>query len=252
MAGVMVNALKSLSMKVLVERPISVERPARTMSGSPILFLNIATVVAVPFILIDGFRMGDWPVVIGGFMVWVAMAIVWRGFFTLEPNEACVLVGWGHYHGTVREAGFHWTNPFFRKKPVSLRVQTLCIEKLKVHGRDGAPVELAATVVWRVAETARATFDVNCVADYVQHHCENAARQLAGKLADAGEGLGGADGVNGSGASLRGAIGNLQSALRHDLQERVMRAGVTIEEVRVTQRCEKWHPHSHAESISAA
>ena len=230
-------------MKVLVERPISVERPARTMSGSPILFLNIATVVAVPFILIDGFRMADWPVVVGGFLVWVAMGIVWRGFFTLEPNEACVLVGWGQYHGTVREAGFHWTNPFFRKKPVSLRVQTLCIEKLKVHDKHGAPVELAATVVWRVAETARATFDVNCVADYVQHHCENAARLVAGKLAEP---------IDESSDSIRRGISNLQSTLRHDLQERVMRAGVTIEEVRVTQRCEKWHAAQSSESLSAA
>ena len=233
---------KCLSMKVLVERPISVERPARTMSGSPILFLNIATVVAVPFILIDGFRMADWPVVVGGFLVWIAMGIVWRGFFTLEPNEACVLVGWGHYHGTVRETGFHWTNPFFRKKPVSLRVQTLCIDRLKVNDKHGAPVELAATVVWRVAETARATFDVNCVADYVQHHCENAARLVAGKLAES---------IDESSDSLRRGISNLQATLRHDLQERVMRAGVTIEEVRVTQRCEKWHAHS-AESLSAA
>jgi regulator of protease activity HflC (stomatin/prohibitin superfamily) len=242
-------------MKVLVERPISVERPARTMSGSPILFLNIATVVAVPFILIDGFRMGEWPVVVGGFLVWVAMAIVWRGFFTLEPNEACVLVGWGHYHGTVRETGFHWTNPFFRKKPVSLRVQTLCIDKLKVNDKHGAPVELAATVVWRVAETARATFDVNCVADYVQHHCENAARLVAGKLSEGANGLDGGDGGNGTGDSMRRGILNMQATLRHDLQERVMRAGVTIEEVRVTQRCEKWlagHSHAHAESLSAA
>ncbi|HUS37430.1 MAG TPA: SPFH domain-containing protein [Verrucomicrobiae bacterium] len=245
-------------MKVLVERPISVERPARTMSGSPILFLNIATVVAVPFILIDGFRMADWPVVVGGFLVWVAMGIVWRGFFTLEPNEACVLVGWGQYHGTVREAGFHWTNPFFRKKPVSLRVQTLCIEKLKVNDKHGAPVELTATVVWRVAETARATFDVNCVADYVQHHCENAARLVAGKLSEGanglggGEGVGGVNGVGGSGEATRRGIGYLQSTLRHDLQERVMRAGVTIDEVRVTQRCEKWHAAQSSESLSAA
>jgi regulator of protease activity HflC (stomatin/prohibitin superfamily) len=229
-------------MKVLVERPISVERPARTMSGSPILFLNVATVVAVPFILIDGFRMGEWASVVGGVLVWVAMGVVWRGFFTLEPNEACVLVGWGHYHGTVRDTGFHWTNPFVRKKPVSLRAQTLCVEKLKVHDKQGAPLEMAATVVWRVTETARATFDVSNVEDYVRHHCENAVRHIGCKLPELAE--------ENSDAVRRG-LTQLQQTLRHELQQRVSRAGVTIDEVRLTQRCVNWMS-SNAGALSAA
>lgn len=229
-------------MKVLVERPISVERPARTMSGAPILFLNLATVVTVPFILIDGIRMAEWASVVGGALVWVVMAVVWRGFFTLEPNEGCVLVLGGQYSGTVRDSGFHWTNPFARKKPVTLRAQTLCVEKLKLHDKQGAPVEMAATIVWRVTETARATFDVANVDDYVRHQCENAVRHTGSKLPDV---------ADENADAIRRGITSLQQTLRHDLQQRVSRAGVTIDEIRLTQRCENWTP-ANTNTLSTA
>jgi regulator of protease activity HflC (stomatin/prohibitin superfamily) len=220
-------------MKVLAERRISVERPARTMSGLPIMALIIATVVAVPFILMDGIRMGEWASVVGAVVVLGAMAVVWRGFFTLEPNEACVLMSSGEYDGTVREPGFHWTNPFARKKPVSLRAQSLCIEKLKVHNGEGEPVEFAAVVVWRVTDTARAVLDVHSAGDFVRDQCGNAVRHMISNLVEP---------ADESPAVLRRGVGQIQEHLRSELQERVIRAGVTVDEVRVTQRCESWKP----------
>lgn len=212
------------------------------MSGAPILFLFVATIVAVPFILIDGFRMGEWASVVGGVLVWIAMAVVWRGFFTLEPNEACVLVLGGHYSGTVRDTGFHWTNPFARKKPITLRAQTLCVGKLKIQDKQGAPLEIAATIVWRVTETARATFDITNVEDYVRHQCESAVRHIASKLPEDTEE---------NAEALRRGLTQLQQALRHELQQRVSRAGVNIDEVRLTQRCENWMA-ANSSALSAA
>src|ERR1041385_6839000 len=89
------KCFESAGMKVLAERPISVERPARTISGVPILALNLATCVTVPFILVDGFRMADWPSMIGGVLVLAAMFIMWRGFFTVGPNECWIVMAWG-------------------------------------------------------------------------------------------------------------------------------------------------------------
>src|SRR5437763_15500563 len=102
-------------MKASDDRPVSVEMRVNTMSGFPILALNLATCITIPFILVDGIRMAEWGNVAGAAIVILAMYVIWRGFVALQPNEACVLIAWGEYRGTVREDGFHWTNPFARK-----------------------------------------------------------------------------------------------------------------------------------------
>ena len=221
-------------MKLLAERQVSMERPARTISGLPILALNLATCVTVPFILIDGARMGEWFSVCGGLLVLIAMSVMWRGFFTVGPNDSFVIVTWGNYCGTVRDNGFHWVNPFARKTLVSLRARSLAVDRLRVHDKQGAPVELAAAIVWRVVETARATFDVNCVDEFVRAQCESAVRHLAANINEPFDAH--------NAALMRRGVGELQMHLKTSLQERVTRAGVTIDEVRLTQRCERWAP----------
>jgi regulator of protease activity HflC (stomatin/prohibitin superfamily) len=115
-----------------------------------------------------------------------------------------------------------------------LKARSLCVDRLKVHDRQGAPIELAATIVWRVVETARATFDVHNVDDYVRVQCDSAVRHLASNICQP---------LDGHNASLmRRGVSELQGNLKNVLQERVLRAGVTIDEVRLTQRCEKWAP----------
>src|SRR6185436_3329068 len=107
-------------MKGLAERPVSIERPARTVSGAPIMALNVATCVAVPFILWDGARMGEWPSVFGGLLVLTSMMLMWKGFITAGPNDSWVIVSGGDYRGTIRENGYHWVNPFAQKIPMTL------------------------------------------------------------------------------------------------------------------------------------
>jgi regulator of protease activity HflC (stomatin/prohibitin superfamily) len=148
------------------------------------------------------------------------------GHFTLQPNSACVLVLFGEYRGSVRESGFFWTNPFMTKLKISLRARNLETQKLKVNDKRGNPIEIAAVVVWRVSDTAQARFDVDSYVDYVKIQCETAVRHLANSYAyDHGE-----EGE----ITLRSGVDEVSAALCRELQERVGKAGVVIDEARLT------------------
>jgi len=176
------------------------------------------------------------------------------GFFSLQPNEARVLVLFGAYKGTVRKSGFHWGNPFYTNGPqgqqtprkrlnqapadnppanrtlgrnkISLRARTLNGEKLKVNDRRGNPVEIAAVVVWRVQDTAQAVFDVDNYDNYVTTQSESALRHLASRYSydDGGD----------NEATLRSNVDEVSQALRAELEERLSKAGVTVDEARLT------------------
>lgn len=148
------------------------------------------------------------------------------GFFTLQPNEAAVLILFGHYRGTVRESGFFFTNPFNKKLKISLRARNLNGEQLKVNEKRGNPIEIAAVVVWRVRDTAQATFDVDSYESYVKIQSESAVRHVASSYAyDDGEP---------NEITLRGSADEVSAALTHELQERLAKAGVQVEEARLT------------------
>jgi len=148
------------------------------------------------------------------------------GYFTLQPNEARVLVLFGAYQGTVRDSGWHWTNPLNTKLRVSLRVRNLQGERLKVNDKRGNPVEIAAIVIWRVEDTAQAVFDVEHYEEFVRIQTESALRHVASSYPyDHGEG---------NETTLRGGMDEVAMALKKELQERVSRAGVVIEDTRLT------------------
>src|SRR5581483_2029295 len=157
--------------------------------------------------------------------------IAMGGFFTLQPNEACALVLFGAYRGTERRDGFHWTNPFNRKMKVSLRARNLNGDKLKVNDKNGNPIEIAAVVVWRVQDTAQAVFDVQDYESYVRIQSESAVRHLASTYAyDHGE-------ANENGQNeitLRSGVDEVSKALLTELQERLAKAGVAVDEARLT------------------
>jgi regulator of protease activity HflC (stomatin/prohibitin superfamily) len=148
------------------------------------------------------------------------------GHFTLQPNGACTLVMFGDYRGTVRTSGFFWTNPFMTKLKISLRTRNMETQKLKVNDKRGNPIEIAAVVVWRVEDTAQALFDVDNYLEYVKIQSETAVRHLANSYAyDHGE-----EGE----ITLRSGVDEVSAALCRELQERVGKAGVVIEEARLT------------------
>jgi len=101
------------------------------------------------------------------------------GFVIINPNESRVLVLFGTYKGTILNNGFFWINPFFEKKKVSLRARNLNGTPVKVNDKMGNPIEIAAVVVWKVKETAKAVFEVDDYHQYVLVQCEAAIRHLA-------------------------------------------------------------------------
>ena len=166
-----------------------------------------------------------WPLIYGVPLLVTAIFVCF-GYFTLQPNEGRVLILFGAYRGTAKDDGFRWTNPLNTKQLISLRARNLNGEKLKVNDKRGNPIEIAAVVVWRVDDTAQASFDVDNYVEYVEVQSESAVRHLANCYAyDHGEG---------EETMLRSGVEEVSSALQQELQERLAKAGVAVEEARLT------------------
>jgi regulator of protease activity HflC (stomatin/prohibitin superfamily) len=210
------------------------ERSVYTPSGWAILPLDILLLlggIAVIIHIVSTAAPGQSQLgeAISAIALIILAVFLMPGFFTLQPNVACVLVLFGAYRGTERRDGFHWTNPFNRKLRVSLRARNLNGEKLKVNDKNGNPIEIAAVVVWRVEETAQAMFDVQDYENYVRIQSESAVRHLANSFAyDHGE--------NGeqSEITLRSGVDEVSKKLSSELQERLGKAGVMVDEARLT------------------
>jgi regulator of protease activity HflC (stomatin/prohibitin superfamily) len=162
---------------------------------------------------------------VAGFVLALAITLS-KGLFILQPNESALLLFFGSYQGTVRNTGFRWTNPFCRRIKISLRARNLVSEILKVNDRLGNPVEIAGIVVWRMADTAQATFDVENYEQYVRIQIEAAIRHLANQFAY--------DNDEDGRLTLLSGGDQLFQVLHAELQERLARAGVNVEEARLT------------------
>lgn len=165
-----------------------------------------------------------------GILLWalvlIADLIALGGLFVVQPNQGVVLQLFGRYVGTVRDAGLRWTNPFYSKKPVSLRIRNFETSKLKVNDHDGNPVEIGAVVVWNVVDTAQAVFQVDNYENYVHVQSEAAVRNLASAYPyDSHE-----DHV----ISLRGHTAAVAEHLKNEIHERLSVAGVDILEARIS------------------
>jgi hypothetical protein len=178
------------------------------------------------------------------------------GYFTLQPKEARVLILFGNYKGTVRESGFYWANPLYARSrgrvsqnnpqgnrlpvaksqggtaaqilrtKISLRANNFNTEALKVNDKRGNPVEIAAVVVWCVENTAQAVFDVEDYGGYVAVQSESALRTIASRYAY--------DQGTEHEITLRGGADDVAVALKDELQVRLAKAGVIVEEARLT------------------
>lgn len=244
---------------------VSSERAVKVLSGWPMLAVNLALLLGgiawfvAAVVHARGMTPGEVATHLVAASLTEALAIVLLvGHFTLQPNEARVLILFGAYKGTVRDSGFHWGNPFYarvrakvpahpaqvvmqktaqgREQPVlvevsrsatiSLRLHNFISDRLKVNDKRGNPVEIAVVVVWRVADTARAAFDVEDYESYVQIQSEAALRHIASLFAyDHGEQ---------AEPTLRESGDAVGQALRGEVQTRLERAGVVVEEARIT------------------
>lgn len=211
----------------------STEREVSVWNGWMALAANLALLALAIYLFVSALMAGardanDFPVaqLIASIVLQIVAIIMLTGHFTLQPNQSRVLILFGAYHGTVKTSGFHWANPFYQKPLVSLRAHNFNTEKLKVNDKRGNPIEVAAVVVWRVRDTAQSIFDVEDCEEYVEVQSESAVRHLAGSFAyDQGE----EDEV-----TLRSGADEISDALAKELQERLGKAGVTVEEARLT------------------
>ncbi|MFA6564911.1 MAG: SPFH domain-containing protein [Verrucomicrobiia bacterium] len=247
---------------------VNKEREVQVLNGWLMLPVVIALLLGgigmiVCSIVLGVERMGPpvWSLFVPGVLLIPTTIIMFCGFFTLQPNEARVLILFGAYRGTVRVSGFHWGNPFYSnggqrggfaarmaemqtqinaakvgtaapqpKTPsrhkISLRARNLNGDRLKVNDKRGNPIEIAAVIVWRVRDTAQAAFDVDDYENYVRIQSESALRHLASAYAyDHGED---------NEVTLRSAVDEVSQALRAELQERLAKAGVQVDEARLT------------------
>ncbi|WP_438730109.1 SPFH domain-containing protein [Parasphingorhabdus sp. DH2-15] len=148
------------------------------------------------------------------------------GFYLLNPNQAAAIQLFGEYQGTDRETGLRWVLPWLTRKKISVRVHNVTSETVKVNDLRGNPVEIATNVVWRVTDTAKALFDVEDYAEFVDIQIESAVRVIGARYPY--------DGIDQDEVTLRGDSSQVSEELEKELQERVLRAGVIIDECRLT------------------
>jgi len=237
---------------------VSKEREVQVGSGWTMLPINLVLLFGSIGLLIAAILRENGWLVIPAVLGILASIIMMIGFFTLQPNEARVLILFGDYRGTVRRSGFYWANPFYSngssaggnprqesptanvpakqasaaitkfmgRHKISLRSRNLNGDKLKVNDKRGNPIEIAVVIVWHVEDTAQALFDVEDYENYVRVQSESAVRHLASAYAyDHGE----EDEI-----TLRSGMDEVSLALQKELQERLLKAGVSVEEARLT------------------
>ena len=238
------------------------EKIVSALSGGLMLLINSCLFLGGIALLVQQISLGRGAT--SGWMIGLSLLlqllaiILLCGHFTLQPNEARVLILFGNYHGTVRQSGFYWANPFYSRSrgkmpgsggeevnehrkghasghpssrslsaTISLRARNFNSEKLKVNDKRGNPVEIAAVIVWRVEDTAKAAFDVDDFESYVQIQSESAIRHIASLYAyDRSE--------EETEPTLRDSADEVAHGLQSELLVRLAKAGVTVDEARLT------------------
>jgi regulator of protease activity HflC (stomatin/prohibitin superfamily) len=195
------------------------ERPAATGNGYAMLLVLLVALAIAPLAAAI-----DQPLLL--VLTVLGTVLVAPGFYILQPNQAAAITLFGAYRGTDRTEGLRWVWPWLMRKKISVRINNVTSEKLKVNDLRGNPIEIASNVVWRVADTAQALFDVDDYRGFVNVQIESAVRAIGSRYPyddhDAGE------------VSLRNGHDVVNRELAEELQERVAMAGIRIDECRLT------------------
>lgn len=206
------------------------ETPAWSLSGLSALLLvlplvTVGGIATVRSITLD--QIVSPLLFAGGAGILLLALFVVQGFFVVQPNQAQVLVFLGRYIGSIRVSGFYWTLPIvIQKRMVSLRVRNFNSDQLKVNDAQGSPIEIAAVIVWRVVDSAKAIFDVESFSDFVAIQSETAIRSLASRYSY--------DIYESETQSLRGNPDEVAEALKREVQARLEVAGVEVIDARIT------------------
>jgi regulator of protease activity HflC (stomatin/prohibitin superfamily) len=223
------NALAAIDGDTM-DKLVMKERPARSAGGVAMIFLGLGAALVALLLLIG--RPSPATAVAGVALLAVALAC-WAGLYVLQPNQAALLMFFGSYRGTDRNAGLRWANPFYSSTKISVRARNFNSEKLKVNDLRGNPIEIAAAIVWRVDDTALASFDVENYEAYVLTQAEAAVRHLASSYAyDNLEVLEGSQAP--AEVTLRSGTEEVGAALRSELQDRFAQAGIVVVDAKLT------------------
>ncbi|MBT2188699.1 SPFH domain-containing protein [Sphingobium nicotianae] len=203
----------------------SQEYEAATMSGYPMLIVLLLAIAAIIYgltLVPDRPEIGIIPIIGGALLAAFTVA----GFYLLSPNQAAAIQLFGTYKGTDRSAGLRWLLPWLTRKKISVRIHNVTSDTIKVNDLRGNPIEVATNVVWRVTDTARALFDVENYQEFVDIQIESAIRVIASRYPY--------DDIEHHEVTLRGDAAEVSEQLENQLQDRVTRAGVIIDECRLT------------------
>ncbi|HEX3976941.1 MAG TPA: SPFH domain-containing protein [Solirubrobacteraceae bacterium] len=206
----------------------NLEQPARGATGVPALIAVVTGIAAGIVLIVVGSGDAAPALEILGIALVVVLALLTPGFVVVAPNEACVLILLGRYIGTLTQSGLWWVNPFTKasRETISLRVRNFQSERIKVNDASGNPIEIAAVVVWRVTDTAKAVFDVEDFRQFVVVQSETALRHLANQYPY--------DDYHSDAISLRGNTDEVRASVQEELQTRLDQAGIEILEIRLT------------------
>ncbi|MFD8950325.1 SPFH domain-containing protein [Streptomyces xanthophaeus] len=206
------------------------EFAARSTGGGIALLIGLAGIAAGAGLAVSGFLASGVALkvllIAGGLLLALASFIATTGLNMVAPGEARVVQLFGRYRGTMRTDGLRWVNPLATREKISTRVRNHETAVLKVNDAYGNPIELAAVVVWRVEDTARAVFEVENFTEFVETQTEAAVRHIAIEYPY--------DAHDEGGLSLRGNAEEITEKLAVELQTRVDAAGVHIIESRFT------------------
>jgi regulator of protease activity HflC (stomatin/prohibitin superfamily) len=198
------------------------ERSAVNINGLLMVVVVIA-IVALAIVMFLGSveRLESDPaLVVLPLLLGLVAGVLGSGFIVIQPNQAAVVTFLGFYLGTVRDNGLRWTWPFTTRRVVSLRVQNFDSQTLKVNDFAGNPVEVAAVIVWRVVDTARALFSVEDYGDFVKIQTETAVRHMASLYPY--------DSYEEGKPSLRANADQVMASLHRELQGQLEAAGVEV------------------------
>lgn len=199
------------------------EKIVKGKNGFVFLLIGLALIIGGPVL---GFNIGNAGAPF--FIVGVILGLfILLGLVIVNPNQSRVLTLFGKYVGTIRENGFQWVNPFYKKKKISLRARNFDSERVKVNDKRGNPILISVILVWRVQETYKAAFEVDDYESFVRVQTDAAVRKLAGMYSydnfddDQEE------------VTLRSDVGDVNDALEQEVSERLEIAGLEVIEARI-------------------
>ncbi|HTU10405.1 MAG TPA: SPFH domain-containing protein [Allosphingosinicella sp.] len=204
------------------------ERPAHTSSGYAMLLVMLLALGAIGFGIYE-LTQDNAAEILGAILIaggGLVFLFVLCGFYLLQPNQAATILLFGDYKGTDRTTGLRWVLPWYMRPKISTRIHNITSDRVKVNDQRGNPIEIASNVVWRVTDTAQAMFDVANYNEFLEIQIESAVRAIAGKYPY--------DDLEHKEITLRGDAEVVSEQLESELQDRVARAGITIDECRLT------------------